>query len=33
MMLNPFFQRVSGHRTLNDSQEGNDDTVNSEVLS
>ena len=33
MMLNPFFQRVSGHRTLNDIQEENDDTVNSEVAS
>lgn len=33
MMLNPFFQRVSGRKTLNDVQEGNDDNVNSEVVS
>lgn len=33
MMLNPFFQSVSGHRTLNDAQEENDDTVKREVVS
>lgn len=33
MVLNPFFQRVSGRKTLNDVQEGNDDTVNGEVAS
>lgn len=32
-MLNPFFQRVSGRKTLNDVQEGNDDTVDSEAVS
>ena len=33
MVLNPFFQRVSGRKTLNDTQEENEDTVDSEVVS
>lgn len=33
MVLNPFFQRVSGRRTLDDTQEENDGDVNSEVAS
>lgn len=33
MMLNPFFQRVSGRKTLNDAQEENDDDAKSEVVS
>ena len=33
MMLNPFFQRVSGRKTLSDAQEGDDDTVNSDATS
>ena len=35
MVLNPFFQSVNGHRTLDDValQEGNDDNVRVEVVS